>query len=269
MANKLQRLLSANGWWGKVIGGLLGLAVKGPVGALVGAVVGHQVDRGYARVMSRDEPEELDSAISDEFFAATFAVMGHVAKSDGRVSERDIALARDYMQRLDLDEQRRREAIRQFTFGKSAHFPLDKTMASLSQTLGKRERLKFQFIEIQVEAMLADRKAHPKTRELLWRICESLGVGRVDLAQMEAAAHARRGGFVERGSVDEAYKVLGVEASVDDKVLKTAYRRLMNRHHPDKLMAKGLPQEMMNQARAQTQAIQSAYETVKTSRGLT
>lgn len=266
MANGVQRMLSARGWWGKVIGALLGFAVKGPVGALVGAFIGHQFDRGYARVTG--SAGVADRRIQDLFFDSTFAVMGHVAKSDGRVSENEIALARNYMQRFDLDDSRRREAIKQFTRGKSAMFPLDETLATLARGLRGRERLLYQFVEIQVDAMLADRRAHPKTRELLWRICQSLGIGRVDLAHMEAAAHARRGGFVEHGGVDAAYKVLGLTPDTDDKTLKTAYRRLMNRHHPDKLMAKGLPQEMMTQAREKTQAIQAAYETVKAARGL-
>ncbi len=260
-------MLSANGWWGKVLGALAGLAIKGFGGAIIGALVGHQFDKGYARITGRAQVAP-DARIQDVFFAATFSVMGHVAKSDGRVSESEIALARTYMQRFDLDEGRRREAIRQFTHGKTPEFPLDDTLKTLARALRGRDRLVFQFIEIQVDAMLADRRAHPKTRELLWHICQTLGVGRVDLAHMEAAAHARRGGFVEHGGVDAAYKVLGIEAAADDKALKTAYRRLMNRHHPDKLMAKGLPQEMMTQAREKTQAIQAAYEKIKTARGL-
>jgi DnaJ like chaperone protein len=259
-------MLSAKGWWGKVIGALLGLALKGPIGAVIGALIGHQFDRGYARITG--SAGITDGRIQDLFFDATFAVMGHVAKSDGRVSESEIALARNYMQRFDLNDARRREAIRQFTRGKAPDFPLNETLRSLARSLRGRERLVYQFVEIQVDAMLADRRAHPKTRELLWNICQMLGVGRVDLAHMEAAAHARRGGFVEHGGIDAAYKVLGVAPDADDKTLITSYRRLMNRHHPDKLMAKGLPQEMMTQAREKTQSIQAAYETVKTARGL-
>ncbi|MFK7886312.1 MAG: co-chaperone DjlA [Gammaproteobacteria bacterium] len=267
MTLKVQEYISAKGWWGKIIFAALG-AIKGPVGMIVGALFGHQIDRGYARIAGGGVGVGQESEIQARFFAATFAVMGAVAKSDGRVSESEIALARTYMQRFDMDEARRKEAIKQFTIGKSSEFPLDATLQRLAKTLRGRERLIYQFVEIQVDAMLADQRAHPKTRELLWRICQKLGVGRVDLAQMESAAHARRGGFVQHGGVDAAYKVLGVESDVANDALKKAYRRLMSRHHPDKLMAKGLPQEMMTQAREKTQAIQAAYETIKSARGL-
>lgn len=259
-------MIDINQWWGKLIGGLLGLAIKGPLGAVIGALLGHQFDKGLNRAR-QDEPAP-DATVQKRFFESTFAVMGYVAKADGRVSENEILVARRYMHHFDLDETRKREAMRLFTLGKSPDFPLDATLNRLAAALDGRPRLLLQFVEIQIDAMLADSRAHPHTRKVLWRICQRLGINRVDMARLEAAAHARRTGFAQDGGVRAAYQVLGVEPDVDDKTLKTAYRRLMNRHHPDKLMAKGLPPEMMTQAREKTQAIQAAYETVKNSRGL-
>ena len=262
----LRRALAGRFVAGKALGGLLGLAVKGPIGALVGLALGHQFDRGHAKIAGAASGPETN--VQELFFAATFAVMGHVAKSDGRVSETDIAYARAIMQRFDLNDARRKSAIEQFTRGKAADFPLDAVLNQLVRELRGRDRLVHQFVQIQVDAMLIDQRAHPRTRELLWRICERLGISRVDLAHMEANAHARLSGGSTKGNLDDAYKVLGVDASADAKAIKTAYRRLMNRHHPDKLIARGLPQEMMNEARQQTQAIQAAYETVKQARGM-
>lgn len=263
---EMRRAIARRHIAGKTLGGLLGLAVKGPVGALIGVVLGHQFDRGVARFAGQNSQPEVN--VQELFFAATFAVLGHVAKSDGRVSQSEIEYARTIMQRFDLNEQRRKDAIAQFTRGKAPDFPLDAVLNQLMQGLRGRDRLVHQFMQIQVDAMLADRRAHPRTRELLWRICQRIGVSRVDLAHMEANAHARLRGAQNKGSLEEAYNVLGVDQSSDNKAVKTAYRRLMNKHHPDKLIARGLPQEMMNEARQQTQAIQAAYETIKQARGL-
>ena len=63
-----------------------------------------------------------------------------------------------------------------------------------------------------------------------------------------------------------AYDLLGVSADVSDADLKKAYRRQMNQHHPDKLVAKGLPEEMMDIATAKTQEIKAAYELIKSQR---
>ena len=212
MIETLRRQLSARRWWGKVIGGLLGLALKGPLGALIGALLGHQFDRGLLRALGTAGSAD---ATRDAFFETTFAVMGHVAKSDGRVSENEIQLAQAIMQRFDLSSEKRKDAIRLFTEGKQPGFPLEQALLRLRRACAGNERLLQQFVEIQVAAMLADRRPHPQTRQLLWRICEQLGLGRVDLAQMEAAAHARDGRFEERGGLPAAYKVLGVDPGAD------------------------------------------------------
>jgi DnaJ like chaperone protein len=76
--------------------------------------------------------------------------------------------------------------------------------------------------------------------------------------------------FGEQQSAQEklaaAYELLGIDASVNDQALKKAYRRLMNQHHPDKLVAKGLPEEMIDIATQKTQDIKSAYELIKSHR---
>ena len=68
-------------------------------------------------------------------------------------------------------------------------------------------------------------------------------------------------------SLRQAYAVLGVEETDSDAKIKKAYRRMMNQHHPDKLVAKGLPEEMIKLATEKTQEIKSAYELIKKERG--
>ena len=68
-------------------------------------------------------------------------------------------------------------------------------------------------------------------------------------------------------SIDAAYKVLGVTANDDQNTVKRAYRKLMNENHPDKLAAKGLPDEMMELAKEKTQQIQAAYDLICKQKG--
>ena len=62
----------------------------------------------------------------------------------------------------------------------------------------------------------------------------------------------------------DLYKILGVSEGASRKEVKKAYRKLMSQHHPDKLLSKGLPEEMVNIAKEKSQEIQAAYEAVKT-----
>ena len=67
-------------------------------------------------------------------------------------------------------------------------------------------------------------------------------------------------------TLEDDYALLELNASATDADLKRAYRRLMSRHHPDKLIARGLPEEMVKVATEQTQAIKAAYERIKAAR---
>src|SRR5271154_7136858 len=86
-------------WKGKFIGALIGLLTTRSVwGAVVGAIIGHMFDQsgGVARSAG------TSPSVSEVFFRTTFELMGHVAKSDGHVSEAEIGAARRLMQELRL-----------------------------------------------------------------------------------------------------------------------------------------------------------------------
>ena len=76
--------------------------------------------------------------------------------------------------------------------------------------------------------------------------------------------YQQQGGYQQSSgpTLSDAYKVLGVSESDDRNAVKRAYRRLMNEHHPDKLVAKGLPPEMMEMAKEKAQQIQAAYDLI-------
>ncbi len=262
-------------WIGKVVGGALGYVAAGPfrlVGVALGIMLGHQLDlrlsAGYARLERTDFGSE---EIQQLFFEMTFTLMGHVAKSDGRVSEEDIRVARRLMHSMALPPEQVQQAIGFFSAGKSPEFRRSESLKRLHDRLRGRRDLIRAFMEIQMQAALAAGSLSKTKRELLWTVARFLGMGRVELAQVEALIRARQ--FRDRGEPDkkvgleDAFGVLGLDPNASDQDVKTAYRRLMNQHHPDKLVARGLPQAMMRVAEEKTQEIRAAYEQVKTHRG--
>jgi len=255
-------------WLGKAVGGILGLAAAGPLGSLLGVVLGHQFDQGYRRVSLGARP----AADGGLFFTTTFAVMGHIAKVDGRVSEQEIEIARRIMHEMRLTPPQVQLAIEHFTRGKTRGYPLAGELAALGAVIGRRRDLAHAFLEIQTRAIVGAGSLDQAKRELLWRVAQALRIGRTELAQIEALVRAReqQARAVGRSAVslEEAYQVLGVRPSAADKEVKTAYRRLMNRHHPDKLVARGLPSSLTADAEQKTQSISAAYERVKTERGM-
>nr|MBA2815786.1 DnaJ-like protein DjlA [Candidatus Pantoea persica] len=78
------------------------------------------------------------------------------------------------------------------------------------------------------------------------------------------------GGYqqAQRGpTLEDACSVLGVKSSDDATNIKRAYHKLMSEHHPDKLVAKGLPPEMMEMAKQKAQEIQAAYDLIRREKG--
>lgn len=265
-------------WWGKIIGGAFGFAMGGPIGALLGAAIGHQFDAGLERVAIGDGFSSFGGnreRTQTAFFTAVFSVMGHMAKADGRVSETEIAMARTMMQKMALNEAQSRVAIDLFNKGKQADFPLDDVLEQFRQECHRRRTLIQMFIEILLHSAYADGSMHPDERRLLLHICDRLHIPRHQFEQLEEMVRAQRffhEGGAARGAprkdiIKEAYAALGVSESASDAEVKKAYRRLMNQHHPDKLVSKGLPEEMIKIANEKTYEIRAAYETIRKARG--
>jgi DnaJ like chaperone protein len=270
-------------WWGKIAGGAFGFMLGGPLGALLGAVLGHNLDKGMKRLVQDQtlEPGEQER-VQMAFFTATFTIMGHVAKVDGRVSKEEIALAQSVMDQMELTPDMRKAARELFNQGKQEGFPLDEVLDQFKVEAHRRVTLLRMFLEIQVHAAYADGVLDSKENELLLYICRQLGIPEFTYKQVErmirAEAHFRsqqqagsgqqQAGRPVQMGINDAYAILGVSSNASDAEVKKAYRRLMSQHHPDKLVAKGLPEEMMKLAAEKTHEIRQAYERIKEKRGL-
>ncbi|MCU7938207.1 MAG: co-chaperone DjlA [gamma proteobacterium symbiont of Bathyaustriella thionipta] len=259
-------------WWGKFLGGAVGFTMGGPLGLLIGGVIGHKlVDKPL-----QGSDNELTQAA---FFSATFSIMGHIAKADGHVSKDEIAMAQQIMDHMKLDAQQKRAAIELFNKGKQSNFDLDGVLAQFKQVAHRRTTLLQMFLEIQLHAALADGQIDAAEQLIINKIAQQLGFSARHIEQLTALVRSNLGLGGNRyhyGTTDshkshsellkEAYEMLGMTRSASDAEVKKSYRRLMNQHHPDKLVSKGLPEEMIQMATEKTQQIKAAYEMIKETR---
>ncbi len=264
-------------WWGKMLGGAFGFMLGGPLGAILGAVLGHNLDKGVNGLKASEYVRPGDrERVQTAFFTATFSVMGHLAKADGRVSEDEIDMARKVMQQMDLNQELRKTAIRLFDEGKKPGFPLDDVLEQFRQECHRRLTLIQMFVEIQIQAAYADGVMHREEERLLLYVCQRLGIPERLFRQLEEMIKAERhyagGGRAapqQAGmSLNDAYAILAVSPQSSDDEVKRAYRKLLSQHHPDKLVSKGLPEEMMKIATQKTHEIRQAYEQIKQARGM-
>lgn len=259
--------------WGKIIGVFIGYMVWGLLGAFFGLLIGHWFDRGLQRARGYAIPGAADPHyIQEVFFKTTFQVMGHIAKADGRVSESEIAMANQVMAQMRLDESQQARAREYFREGKEEDFDLEFALDQLKYIIWRRRNLVVMFLEVQIATALADGKLEEIEKDILTKVGLRLGLTPFEITRIlnmvEAQQHYAGGRPGATGaSIDDAYAVLGVEKDASDSEIKRAYRKLMNEHHPDKLVAKGLPEEMMEMAKEKTQEIQNAYKQIMKSRG--
>ncbi len=277
---------------GKIAGALFGfLLVRHFLGALAGLWIGHLFDKALQRMNDKGNVEEWlisNDAKQSIFFYTTFSVMGHVAKASGRVTPEHIKTANDFMDQMRLNEQQVAEAKDAFREGKLLGFPLKKKIKQFKNHFGNRRDLCQFFLEIQIQTAYSDSIMEADEYNLLVNIAKQLGFNKRNLTQLIAMWEAemrfqnykqqqqekykqydRKSSSSQEAkapSLLDAYAVIGVSDRDSVRDIKRAYKRLMSQNHPDKLVAKGLPPEMMEVAKQKTQDIQSAYEIIKKAR---
>jgi DnaJ like chaperone protein len=279
---------------GKLFGGAFGFMVGGPLGALLGAAVGHNFDQGGSKKTAEPDPAGIRDQARSVFNATAFQLMGYLAKADGRVSEREIAAARAVMDHLRLNAGQRRSAIDCFTEGKQPDFAVDAALDTFRNACRGQPALPHRLLELLLNVAYADGDPQPQTHARLVHIAERLGIVRLQFEALHTLFRAQRwtqqqsrghssgsgqGGQNERGaysrrpatavnSLGQAYAVLGVNRDASPDEIKLAYRRLIGRHHPDKLAAKGVSPAELARATEKTRELTAAYERIREARGL-
>lgn len=291
-AMNLREFFKTNTLWGKVLGGIFGYLTAGPIGALFGILVGNFFDKGLASHFSNthwlyhSERKEVQKL----FFNATFSVMGHIAKADGRVSEQEIKMAQLLMNEMGLSNEQKVLAKRLFNDGKEPHFKLDSILSQLQRECRDNRELLKLFVDIQYRAAQVDGLSSRKIKALdaifsrlgfaplhkQYRFYEDFGEAYEQQRQQQqhkqkeyqySSYQKRSQHHAPHTTLTQAYALLEVAPEATKAEVKRAYRQLMSRNHPDKLIAQGLPEGMIKIANDKTQKILKAYELICKSKG--
>ncbi|MET0255422.1 MAG: co-chaperone DjlA [Luteibacter sp.] len=264
---------------GTLIGAVLGMWVThNLLGALIGGALGFMFDA------SRQQQRRRTPA-QGGYIAPLFALIGAVAKADGRISEAEIAIAERLMVRMSLDQDQRREAIDAFNEGKQPEFNATEVIDELRQWVGHRRDHAFPVIDVVIETVLAEGgNPSPEKMGILRQLAFALRVSDMELMALMAmkgyAWNATGGGRAYGGSQGggggyvppqrntsgpDPYAVLGIQRGADERAIKRAYRKLISEHHPDRLG--DLPEDMRRRAESRASEINAAYERIKVEKG--
>ena len=249
------------GWMGKLVGGTLGFALGGPLGAVAGAVFGHAFDKnqqteGGGRLPYLSSHEQANMT----FFVAVFSMLAKVARADGHVSRAEIDTIERFMaEDLRLSPQSRNAAVGIFQTALDS----PQTFEDFAGQFYEQFRYQPQILEFMLDILFrlstADGKLTEEGESMIRSAAQIFGVGEERYRRIRKSYAS---------DVESDYAVLGVARDDSAEEIKRAYRRLVQEYHPDKIAAKGLPEEFTRFAQDKFREIQEAYEKVKSDKGI-
>ncbi|MFP6733438.1 MAG: TerB family tellurite resistance protein [Rhodospirillales bacterium] len=242
--------------WGKVIGGVAGFALGGPIGALMGAAFGHAVDRSKSRIRRGRGPAAVESK-QTAFTIAVIVLNAKMAKADGHVTRDEVeAFKRIYDIPADeigdvgqLWNQARADAGGFEPYARQVGEMFAHDPAVLESLMGGLFMV-----------ALADGVLHPNEIEFLRQVAAEFGFDQARFERIRASYAGK--------DANEAYDILGLRPGASEATIKKTYRNLIKENHPDRLIAKGMPQEFIDIANEKMAAINNAYDQIEKERAL-
>jgi DnaJ like chaperone protein len=251
-------------WPTTLVGAGIGYAIASIPGAMLGALLGQAVDRHLALQTWAQLRERLNGRAVPRDDELLFVLLGRLAKHDGRVVEQHIQQARVEMRRMDMSEPAQRRAIAAFNRGKEGG---DKLRGHLRR-LASQPRAAEGVLRACWRMAWANGRASSGERALIVSWGKWLGWS---TAQVDAlgAEHETPRKPLGNSSADyqRALALLGVQADSEPAHIKRAYRRLLSRHHPDKIAGSGASPLQVRDATDRTQDLHRAYKVVRARRG--
>lgn len=250
-------------WFGKVIGGAFGFFVGGPLGALLGVALGSQFDVDEKREYTDYQSDSFSAKEREQatFFISTFTLLGKIVHADGELSQSEINAFRNMIQNeFQLGSKESQLAYNLFINSVNNQYRYEELLQQFYSIFRTNRDMLLLQLDLMVRLAVADNNFHEHEKQMIQQARTAFQVSDSDYEEI-----------LKRYTVDTLeryYAVLGCTALDSPDTIKAKYRKLVLEYHPDKVIAKGLPEEFVQFANKKFQEIQNAYEIIKKERGL-
>jgi DnaJ like chaperone protein len=236
--------------WGKLGGAAAGFAIGGPIGALLGGLAGH-----FA--LDRSRAGGGDATTDVAFTVGVIALGAKMAKADGQVTTDEVAAFKDVFQVPPGEDQ---NVARIFNLAKQDIAGYEVYAEQLANMFRDNRQLLEDVLEGLFHIATADGLLHEDEEHYLKQVAKRFGFTKDEYRII-------RSRFLPEDQ-RSPYRVLGVPPDISNDELKAQYRRLMIENHPDKAIARGMPEEFIRIATDKIAAINEAYDEILRERGL-
>ena len=238
--------------YGKWIGGGLGWAFGGPIGGLLGFVVGSMFDGGQEAVKHGATSGYSSRTTTGGYVMSLLVLVAAVMKADGKVLKSELDYVKKFMVH-NFGEDSAQEAIKMLRDLLQQTIPVNDVCNQIKSNMNYSARL--QLVHFLFGIAQADGQVDSREEELIRYICEQMGIQKNDYVSIQAM-------FVP--NTDSDYKILEIDRSASDDEVKKAYRRMAMKYHPDKVSQLG--DDVQNAAKEKFQRLSQAYENIKKER---
>ena len=236
--------------WGKLAGAAAGLAIGGPIGALLGGFAGH-----YVIDMDKEGDGTGENQVA--FTVGVIALGAKMAKADGVVTKDEVNAFKEVFK---VPEGEMKNVARVFNLAKQDVAGYEAYAEQLASMFKDNRKLLEDILDGLFHIASADEVMHPKEDDYLGQVAQRFGFTETEFNYIKARHVA--------SDQRNPYDVLEVTPDVTDEELKAHYRKLVAENHPDKLLARGVPEEFIDIANEKVAAINEAYDQIAKERGL-
>ena len=230
--------------WGLIIGGAAGLAVGGPIGALLGAAAGLVAER---QIRSRSDP---DQARKVAFTVAVIALSAKMAKADGMVTRSEIEAFRS---RVDIPQKDIKRVGEFWDLARQTPTGFTAYAKQTVELFGARSAILEQLLDLLFTIARADGDITSNEWSYLSEVASIFGYDEADFSRLSD---------IHSGAAPPPHLVLGIAQDASLEEAKAAWKALARTHHPDQLIAAGMPEEFISAATDRLAQINNAYQTL-------
>ena len=254
-------------YWGKLLGGIAGFAMGGPIGAMVGAALGHAADGGEMPRMSFGEAPFNSARLAallgskQQLFAVGVVVLSaKLAKVDGAVVRAEIDA---FKRHFRIPPESARDIGRLFDQARDSTEGWEPYARQLGESFADNRGLLEDVLAALFAIARADKPLTVAEQTMLRRIHTLFGLD--NMAWDGASGSASR---LSPSGTEDAYAVIGATRTTSDEELRRSWLKLIRENHPDTLASKGVPPEFIARASEKVARINAAWDRIKRERGL-